>query len=33
MTLWMSVSVRVIPRPHTEVEEILPKGGEDPVTT
>jgi ethanolamine utilization protein EutM len=27
------VSVHVIPRPHTEVEKILPKGGTDPVTT
>ena len=27
------VSVHVIPRPHTEVEKILPKGGQDPVTT
>ena len=27
------VSVHVIPRPHTEVEKILPKGGKDPVTT
>jgi hypothetical protein len=26
------VSVHVIPRPHTEVEKILPKGGKDPVT-
>ena len=26
------VSVHVIPRPHTEVEEILPKGSTDPVT-
>src|SRR3989449_10280253 len=26
------VSVHVIPRPHTEVEKILPKGGQDPVT-
>ena len=26
------VSVHVIPRPHTEVEKILPKGSEDPVT-
>ena len=27
------VSVHVIPRPHTEVEKILPKSGKDPVTT
>ena len=27
------VSVHVIPRPHTEVEKILPKGRTDPVTT
>src|SRR6184192_524947 len=27
------VSVHVIPRPHTEVEKILPKGGKDLVTT
>ena len=27
------VSVHVIPRPHTEVEGILLKGGKDPVTT
>ena len=27
------VSVHVIPRPHPEVERILPKGGKDPVTT
>ena len=27
------VSVHVIPRPHTEVERILPKGGKDPVVT
>ena len=27
------VSVHVIPRPHTEVERILPKGSKDPVTT
>jgi microcompartment protein CcmL/EutN len=27
------LSVHVIPRPHTEVERILPKGGKDPVTT
>ena len=27
------VSVHVIPRPHTEVEKILPKGSQDPVTT
>lgn len=27
------VSVHVIPRPHTEVETILPKGGAAPVTT
>ncbi len=26
------VSVHVIPRPHTEVEKTLPKGGKDPVT-
>jgi microcompartment protein CcmL/EutN len=26
------VSVHVIPRPHTEVEKILPKGRKDPVT-
>jgi microcompartment protein CcmL/EutN len=26
------VSVHVIPRPHTEVEKILPTGGKDPVT-
>ena len=26
------VSVHVIPRPHTEVERILPKGSKDPVT-
>ena len=26
------VSVHVIPRPHAEVEEILPRGGKDPVT-
>jgi len=26
------VSVHVIPRPHTEVEKILPKGSTDPVT-
>ena len=26
------VSVHVIPRPHTEVERILPKGSTDPVT-
>lgn len=25
------VSVHVIPRPHAEVERILPKGGKDPV--
>ncbi len=25
------VSVHVIPRPHAEVEKILPKGGKDPV--
>ena len=24
------VSVHVIPRPHTEVEKILPKGSKDP---
>jgi len=27
------VSVHVIPRPHSEVEKILPKGNKDPVTT
>jgi ethanolamine utilization protein EutM len=27
------VSVHVIPRPHTEVEKILPKRSKDPVTT
>ena len=27
------VSVHVIPRPHTEVEKILPQGSQDPVTT
>ena len=27
------VSVHVIPRPHTEVEKILPKGSKDTVTT
>ncbi len=27
------VSVHVIPRPHTEIEMILPQGGKDPVTT
>ncbi len=27
------VAVHVIPRPHAEVEKILPKGGKDPVTT
>jgi ethanolamine utilization protein EutM len=27
------VSVHVIPRPHAEVERILPKGGKDPATT
>ena len=27
------VSVHVIPRPHTEVERILPKGGTAPVNT
>src|ERR1700674_1376673 len=27
------VSVHVIPRPHVEVEKILPKGGKDPVST
>ena len=27
------VSVHVIPRPHTEVEKILPKGSKDPATT
>ena len=26
------VSVHVIPRPHAEVEKILPKGGKGPVT-
>ena len=26
------VSVHVIPRPHTEAEQILPKGSNDPVT-
>jgi len=26
------VSVHVIPRPHTEVEKILPKGHKDPGT-
>src|ERR1700681_1127772 len=26
------VAVHVIPRPHTEVEKLLPKGGKDPVT-
>jgi ethanolamine utilization protein EutM len=26
------VSVHVIPRPHAEVEKILPRGGKDPVT-
>jgi ethanolamine utilization protein EutM len=26
------VSVQVIPRPHTEVEKILPRGSQDPVT-
>ena len=26
------VSVHVIPRPHGEVEQILPKGSKDPVT-
>ena len=26
------VSVHVIPRPHAEVEKILPKGSQDPVT-
>jgi ethanolamine utilization protein EutM len=26
------VSVHVIPRPHAEVEKILPKSGKDPVT-
>ena len=26
------VSVHVIPRPHIEVEKILPKGSKDPVT-
>lgn len=26
------VSVHVIPRPHTEVEKILPNGSKDPVT-
>ena len=29
---YVTVSVHVIPRPHTEVEKILPKGGKDPVT-
>ena len=27
------VSVHVIPRPHSEVEKILPKSGKDPETT
>ena len=27
------LSVHVIPRPHTEVEKILPQGSKDPVTT
>jgi ethanolamine utilization protein EutM len=27
------VSVHVIPRPHAEVEKILPKGSKDPVAT
>ena len=27
------VSVHVIPRPHSEVEKILPRGGKDPVYT
>ena len=27
------VSVHVIPRPHTEVETILPKGSKDSATT
>ena len=27
------VSVHVIPRPHAEVEKILPKGGKEPLTT
>jgi len=27
------MSVHVIPRPHTEVERILPKGGKDPPVT
>jgi hypothetical protein len=27
------VSVHAIPRPHTEVDKILPKGGKDLVTT
>ena len=27
------VSVHVIPRPHAEIEKILPKGGQGPVTT
>jgi ethanolamine utilization protein EutM len=26
------VSVHVIPRPHADVEKILPKGGKDPIT-
>jgi ethanolamine utilization protein EutM len=26
------VSVHVIPRPHTEVEKILPKASQDPIT-
>jgi ethanolamine utilization protein EutM len=26
------VSVHVVPRPHTEVEKILPQGSKDPVT-
>ena len=26
------ISVHVIPRPHTEVERILPRGSKDPVT-
>ena len=26
------VSVHVIPRPHTEVERILPRGSKDPIT-
>jgi ethanolamine utilization protein EutM len=27
------VSVHVIPRPHTEIEKLLPKGSNNPVTT